>query len=205
MADGGEIRRGRKFDQVIEGAREVFHAKGFEGASVDEIARVAGVSKATLYSYCPDKRLLFLEVARAEYERQAATAKQWLNSDGPIEDWLRTAARVIVESILSDFSRDLYRMAVSEADRFPEVAQGFYENGPMLVHRLAEPYLRKAIERGELKIDDMDLAIGQFHELCKAHHCIRFTLGLQHSFTAQEKQRLADEAVAMFLARYGTT
>ena len=43
-----EIKKGRKFDQVLEGAREVFMRDGFEGANVDDIARSAGVSKATL-------------------------------------------------------------------------------------------------------------------------------------------------------------
>ena len=37
------IHRGRKYDQVLAGARQVFLADGFEGASVDEIARVAEV------------------------------------------------------------------------------------------------------------------------------------------------------------------
>jgi len=41
------LRTGRKFEQVLRGAREVFMAAGFEGASVDDIARAAGVSKAT--------------------------------------------------------------------------------------------------------------------------------------------------------------
>ena len=62
-SDQTKVRKGRKFDQVLAGARDVFMADGFEGASVDAIARVAGVSKATLYSYFPDKRLLFMEVA----------------------------------------------------------------------------------------------------------------------------------------------
>ena len=43
-----EVRKGRKFEQVLEGALRVFLRDGFEGASVDEIARAAGVSKATL-------------------------------------------------------------------------------------------------------------------------------------------------------------
>ena len=43
----GEIKRGRKFDQVLEGARKIFLQDGFEGASVDLIAKEAGVSKAT--------------------------------------------------------------------------------------------------------------------------------------------------------------
>ena len=45
-----QTRKGRKFDQVINGARNIFLSQGFEGASVDVIARQAGVSKATLYS-----------------------------------------------------------------------------------------------------------------------------------------------------------
>ena len=50
-SDQTKVRKGRKFDQVLAGARDVFMADGFEGASVDAIARAAGVSKATLYSY----------------------------------------------------------------------------------------------------------------------------------------------------------
>ena len=69
------VRTGRKFDQVIAGARAVFLADGFEGASVDDIAKAAGVSKATLYSYFPDKRLLFLEVARTECSERATNGQ----------------------------------------------------------------------------------------------------------------------------------
>lgn len=56
-AHAAQIKKGRKFDQVLEGARVVFMRDGFEGASVDDIAREAGVSKATLYSYVPDKQI----------------------------------------------------------------------------------------------------------------------------------------------------
>ena len=71
------VRTGRKFDQVLEGARTIFLAVGFEGASVDDIAREAGVSKATLYSYFPDKRLLFTEVARTECVLPASCNVAW--------------------------------------------------------------------------------------------------------------------------------
>ena len=60
------VRTGRKFDQVLRGAREVFLRDGFGGASMDDIARQARVSKATVYSYFPDKRHLFVEILTAE-------------------------------------------------------------------------------------------------------------------------------------------
>ena len=65
------IRKGRKYDQVLEGARIVFLRDGFEGASVDDIAREAGVSKATLYSYFASKEELFFAVI-AKVTREAA-------------------------------------------------------------------------------------------------------------------------------------
>ena len=57
--------KGRKVEQVLAGAHDVFMAEGYEGANVDAIAKAAGVSKATLYSYFPDKKSLFAAVARA--------------------------------------------------------------------------------------------------------------------------------------------
>ena len=68
------VKQGRKWDQVLDGARTVFMRDGFEGASVDDIVREAGVSKATLYSYFPDKRLLFIEVAKIECLAQSDAA-----------------------------------------------------------------------------------------------------------------------------------
>ena len=75
------VRKGRKYDQVIDGARKVFLKDGFEGASVDDIAKEAGVSKATLYSYFPDKRFHFMEVASSQCEVQADRAMLDINMD----------------------------------------------------------------------------------------------------------------------------
>ena len=89
--------RGRKYDQVLEGARQVFMADGFEGASVDEIARVAEVSKATLYKYFADKRMLFMEVANNECQRQAGAALDNIVLAAP-KYWARRAVIFWVSS-----------------------------------------------------------------------------------------------------------
>ena len=203
MADGAQIKRGRKFDQVLEGAREIFLAHGFEGASVDEIAKAAGVSKATLYSYFPDKRLLFIEVAKSEYERQADAAMEWLGDDCTTEKWLTHGAEIMLDAFLTDFSKGVHRMAVAEADRFPDLAQGFYESGPLLIRRALTPFFEEAEARGDLKIEDKELAADQFAELCKSGLVPRFQFGIQDSFTDAERRRVIDGAVKTFMARYG--
>lgn len=197
------VRRGRKFDQVLEGAREVFLADGFEGASVDTIARAAGVSKATLYSYFPDKRLLFMAVARCECGRQAAAAIEPIDPDAPPEQVLRAAAEQLLDFLLSDFGRRMFRICVAESDRFPELGRAFYDSGPGLVHNRLVAYLRAATERGALGIEDFDLAADQFAELCKADLFARIMFGLDGEVTAAQRERVVSGAVETFLARYG--
>lgn len=197
-----EIKKGRKFDQVLDGAREVFMRDGFEGASVDEIARAAGVSKATLYSYFPDKRLLFSEVARIECNRQAEEALEVLGSGAPIEEVLREAARRIVCFFLSDFGQQVFRICVAESYRFPELGRRFYESGPQLVRERMSSVLTPYVERGVLKIDDMDLAANQFGELCKSDLFVRRLCGMCGEASEADIDRVVTGAVDMFLARY---
>jgi len=201
-AMAAEIKKGRKFDQVLDGAREIFLRDGFEGASVDEIARAAGVSKATLYSYFPDKRLLFSEVARIECNRQAEEALDVIGMGAPIEVVLHEAANRIVRFFLSDFGRQVFRICVSESYRFPELGRRFYESGPKLVRERMTKVLTPYVERGVLKIDDMDLAANQFGELCKADLFVRNLCGVCNDFNEQDVERVVNGAVEMFLARY---
>lgn len=202
-APGPSIRRGRKFDQVLEGARAVFMAQGFEGAAVDEIARTAGVSKATLYAYFPDKRLLFLEVVRVECRAQADAALAEIDPAAPPEQVLRFGARRIVDFYTSELGKGVARLRAAESERFPELGRQFYETGPELARARIGDYLAAVCARGALRIDDIPLAADQFVKLCEADLLDRVTCGVQTRFTEAEIARVIDGAVTMFLARYG--
>ena len=197
------VRRGRKYDQVLKGAREVFLRDGFEGASVDDISRAAGVSKATLYSYFPDKRLLFMEMATRQCQRQADEALMTIESGRPPAEVLPRVARSFLGFVLSDMGQRIFRICVAEADRFPDLGQKFYQSGPMLMKRKLLDYMAAAAARGELHTPDPDLAADQFVELCKADLWAKLVFGLRVSFTEAEIARVVEGAVATFLARYG--
>lgn len=203
MADADQIHRGRKFDQVLEGAREIFLRDGFDGASVDDIAKEAGVSKATLYSYFPDKRLMFLEVARTECQRQAEQASETIDFSQPPEVVLPLAAEQIIDFMASDLGQGIYRLCAAEVERFPDLGRAFYASGPQLVHDKICAYLEQAVARGELEIDDLDLAAHLFAELCKAELHAKLLFGMG-SCSSLDKERVIKGAVEMFLARYGT-
>jgi len=197
------IKKGRKFDQVVEGARTVFLRDGFEGASVDDIAREAGVSKATLYSYFPDKRVLFLEIAAQETKRQADAFEERMDENLSPEALLPNVGRKILDFILSDFGQAVFRIAVSESDRFPELGRKYYESGPALVAKRLSQYLASCTARGELEIDDIELAAEQFGELYKARLQSRRLFQACCDIDDSEKQKVIDGAVHMFLCCYG--
>jgi AcrR family transcriptional regulator len=199
-----EIKKGRKFEQVLEGAREVFMRDGFEGASVDEIARAANVSKATLYSYFPDKRLLFSEVARIECNRQAEAALGSIPEDTPLETVLRETAHRMLRFLLSDFGQQMYRTCVAESYRFPDLGRRFYESGPAMMRDRMTALLAPYIEKGVVQIDDMELAAHQFGELCKSDLFVRRLCGVAGEITDEDIDRVVTGAVEMFVARYGT-
>ncbi|RBI74026.1 TetR/AcrR family transcriptional regulator [Roseovarius sp. TE539] len=201
-AHTGTIKKGRKFDQVLDGAREVFMRDGFEGASVDDIARAAGVSKATLYSYFPDKRLLFSEIARIECNRQAQNALDTIDANAPVETVLRAAADRLVRFFLSDFGLQVYRICVAESHRFPDLGSRFYASGPALLRERLSQLLSAYVARNELTIPDMDLACSQFGELCKSDLFVRRLCGMDTKFSDEDISRVVEGVVEMFLARY---
>lgn len=197
------IKQGRKWDQVLDGARTVFMRDGFEGASVDDIVREAGVSKATLYSYFPDKRLLFVEVAKQECQAQSTAAIAGVDEKGDVRQVLTYVAGRMVRFFLSPVGMQVYRIIVGESRRFPEIGREFYEHGPAMVRERLKEFLTCAVAQGKLRIDDVELAAAQFPELCKAGLHLEMVLGLRDSFSDAEIDRVIDGAVEMFLCMYG--
>jgi AcrR family transcriptional regulator len=161
------------------------------------------VSKATLYSYFPDKRLLFMEVATTECQRHADTAVATIDMSAGPTSVLRAAAGHLLTFFLSDFGQQMFRICVAESDRFPELGRKFYDSGPCVVQKALTGYFDIAILRKELVIDDLPLAAHQFAELCKADLFPKVIFGKQSSFSNAEIDRVIDGAVATFLARYG--
>lgn len=197
------VRRGRKFDQVLDGARSVFMRDGFEGANVDDIARQAGVSKATLYSYFPDKGLLFVEVVRAECLRQSQLALESIDISRPPRQVLTETGHYFLGFVTSKFGQQMFRTCLAESERFPEIGRQFFASGPEVMQREICNYFEVAIARGELRIEDPGLAAFQFGELCKSEIWLKLTFKVIDEVSEADAKRIVDGAVETFLARYG--
>ncbi len=197
-------RKGRKVAQVLQGAHDVFMVQGYEGANVDAIARAAGVSKATLYSYFPDKRALFAAVAQIACEEQTRLSLSFADYDGPFEEQLYKGCRSFMEFLYSPFGMQMFRTVMSEAARFPDFGREFWNSGPEMAHAQMVEAFKDAVEAGHLKpIDDYALAAETLSELCKIYLHPRLLLGVIDTVDPKDVDRVARHAVDMFMARYG--
>ena len=193
-----------KVRQILDGARAVFLKLGFDGASMGDIARVAGVSKGTLYVYFENKAELFS--ALIAEERKRAKREFHLDPDGPdIAEDLRRYGRAMLAYVSTAQNIRSVRTVIGIAEKFPKVGQDFYRDGPErgIVHLAA--YFEAQVAAGRLRIDDCRMAARQLQMLFHTGIVSEMLYGVRAQPGDAEIARTADEAVKTFLARYGVS
>lgn len=192
-----------KQQQIMRGAAEIFARDGYEGASMSRIAACAGVSKGTLYNYFNGKAELFAAWVSQACEQHLATVFDIADPHGDPQTVLRAIGRRMLELMISPAGLTIYRMAVSEAGKFPEVARGFYEAGPARATEYMASWLKRQAANGQLQMDDPVFAAEQFFALCQTRVGMQIRLGLLTHLDQPAFDRVVGEAVAMFLKSYG--
>jgi AcrR family transcriptional regulator len=139
--------------RVLRAASESFMRHGYQ-ASVEQIARRAGVAKQTVYHHFPSKDALFKAVAHELTKRVLVE----LAADAPARDALLRFAIAYRERALGAPALATFRTLLPEVPRFPALARSMYaaSMGEM-VRRLAE-HLARAMRAGELRRDDPQFA-----------------------------------------------
>jgi AcrR family transcriptional regulator len=188
--------------QIIEGARQVFLAQGFDGASMGEIARTAGVSKGTLYVYFASKEELFQVVAHDECLGQAEQVFALDHADHDVEAVLLRLGTAFAKFLCRPERVAPVRTIMSISERMPEVGRKFYEAGPATgIGRLAA-YLGAQVTAGVLEVEDVDVAAAQFLESCIATLSKPILFGFGIAPTQDRIDHVVGIAVRTFLAAY---
>jgi len=187
--------------QILDGARKVFMDLGFDGASMNEIARSAGVSKGTLYVYFADKNRLFEAIVEDEALAQGKVPFNFDSSRDP-EVTLREFGQTYMALLCRPGGGSWIRTVMAIAERMPDVGRRYYANVlEKIINRLAE-YLKVHVASGDLAIDDCQLAASQFMEVCKATLFLPFVFQAAPAPSPERIAEVVDSATRMFLAAY---
>ena len=188
--------------QILEGARAVFLAQGFDGASMNDVARGAAVSKGTLYAYFPSKEALFEALVREGRARQAERFAT-LTDDLPPAETLRRFGVSLMEMMATPESVAQLRAIIGVTAKFPQIGRAFYEAGfAHGVEKLAA-YLAAETARGRLAVAEPGMAATQFLDLCKAGLLQRLLFGVDETLARAQIEANVARAVATFMAAFG--
>ncbi|WP_223446256.1 TetR/AcrR family transcriptional regulator [Pseudomonas sp. BF-R-19] len=139
-------------EHLLDIATEEFLEHGFKAASIDGIARKAGVGKLTIYRRFDGKKGLFLAVAEwvLQHGHPLATVS---TEGGSPEQVLLDFSLAIYQGITIVRTREITRMAVAEAREFPEVARRYYESAMVSLEPLVR-FLELLDREGILSVPD---------------------------------------------------
>jgi len=196
--DGGAKRR-----QVMDGARAVFMKDGFDGASMNDIARAAGVSKGTLYAYFESKERLFEALIR---EDKAQQAERLCNFSGLRDDpaeFLTQYGRRLVEMLIRPEHIAQVRTVIACCGKFPNLGRAFYESGPCFGAKRLAAEIEAFVQSGALIIDDCLAAAQQFLDMSHGSMVKPVLFGASSGPTADEIDKSVARAVMVFMAAYG--
>ncbi len=183
-------------------AFEQFAAHGFHGVTIDELVAAAGGSKATLYRYFASKEDLFEAIIADLTEATVAETSVDELAHLPIEDGLRAIGHATARGALSDQATVLFRLAVGESVRFPQLAQAMFDRGPAVSYGRLRGFIAARVAAGEIHVDDTQIAAEQFLGGIIGHLQLRCALGQPPADPAQITARV-EASITTFLAAYG--
>lgn len=185
---------------ILDAAARMFTRLGFEGASMDQIAAEAGVSKLTVYSHFGDKEALFGEAVRLVCDSLMPDDLFVADPSAPLRSQLVGIARAFFTMITSEEALATHRMMMSPGGD-ERLRQLFWQAGPERVQRAFATLLEA--REAELDIPDLARAARQFFALLKGDLHTRMACGLCERPSAAGVDEHIAATVDMFLRAYG--
>ena len=198
-------RRGRptqaeakKLHQKLrKAAVATFVKSGYDGATMEAIAKAAGITRRTLYARYPDKRAVFLDVIPWALTRRTEDELSHDLDDGDLRAALVAVGRAgLARATDPDIVR-LKRIAMNESARFPEFAASAHSRTWSPRHRQVMDLLQLHHEAGNIEVDDLELAAGHFIAMIEHLPARLADCGIYRG--ADEEERHLQHAVNLFL------
>jgi TetR/AcrR family transcriptional repressor of mexJK operon len=189
----------RRRAHVLEVATRLFIEHGFAGATLDNIARAAGVGTRTLYNHYGDKEGLFRAIVKARTEQTDASGQPPMLAAieaGTPKAILLKAAGALLDICLSEDTIALERLMAAESMRFPEMTRSVVGANMATLHRSITDLFREMRRRGLLAGADCAATAKYFIDLIVGIAAMQVILGY---YGAVPDAREVEEKVDLFM------
>lgn len=192
-----------KSQAIVDVAAEVFREMGFERASMSEICRRVGGSKATIYNYFPSKELLFFEVMHQANESEFMAIHQALDhATEDIAEALRHFGVGLLTLVYSPEVMAARRLVLTNFGN-GELGKTCFEMGPKRSMKEVSEFLRAAMAKGKLRQCDSVVATLHLRGLLESELLDSFIFQIDEDTSPNRIKDIVQRAVAVFMAAYG--
>jgi TetR/AcrR family transcriptional regulator, mexJK operon transcriptional repressor len=190
-----ETRAAQIRHRILAVATDEFLEHGFNGASVDRIAKMSGTGKPTIYRHFGDKQRLFETVCRSASKGLRSELRALVDDPRPPDTVLLEYARILYDIDAHRVMASLGRIALFEGLHSPDVSEAVFRQADE-TYAPIEEYLARQSRAGRLEIDNPRIAAAQFAALVAGG--IR-SFALTRATRARERVRWLEAAVALFM------
>lgn len=187
----------------VDAARALFFANGYAGTTMSSIASKVGGSKTTLWTYFPSKEELFAAVVDDIVGEYGTALHVDLPVDRPVVEVLTRFGNILMTALVATPLLSLFRLVVGEAERFPHLAETFYDRGPRRGKARAADWVAAKMAHGELRPGDPLQAVRHFAGLCQSGLYQHAVLGLPEGRDTSRLAAEVDAAVDTFYRAWG--
>lgn len=191
-----------KAKAVLGAATRLFLKNGYGKTGMDAIAREAGVSKQTVYSNFASKEKLFTAIIAQMCDRFFVPLYDFWDSAEPPAKTLSKFAGHVIDMTLNSSALDLYRLAVAETPRFPELGRTFFASGPEHAVDTLASYFEDLARRKLLNIRDPRAGAQYFFGMLIHYPHLQWLLKKKERPSQREIDRRIDDVVPAFLKLY---
>jgi TetR/AcrR family transcriptional repressor of mexJK operon len=189
--------------QILAAAEALFLSQGYGAVSMDAVARLAGVSKATLYAHFTSKDALFATIVADKGSQTPIEPGLFPDHVEDLHAALTAIGQRVVRFMLLPRTLAIFRVTIAESGRFPELGRAFWENGPELFADTFCAWISSPAVRVHLHAPDPLTATHHFMSLMRSTLFLRATLGLAGDPTEAEIDTTVEDAVGAWLRAYG--
>ncbi len=187
---------------ILDGAKRLFLAEGYERASMDALAAAIGASKMTIYRHFRSKEALFAGIVQAMCDTVADPQRTRAMARLPLRAALEAFGRRSMEIIFDPDTVALHRVVIAECRHFPELGRMFYERGPAMNVAALAAYLERDAPRPVPRARAAELA-AEFLSVLRGYEHMRALLGLEAPPDQAQRERQVDRAVAHLMRVLG--
>lgn len=207
-SDGGEHsgagrpRDPAKHAAIIDAALHIFLEKGFNAATIEQIAARASVSKVTIYNRFTDKETLFEAVVTEQTAQIAEATRVQTSLQGNFEARLNAFGRSLLGFLFASDHVALDRMLPQEIAHLPDLAERFFDAGPGQCRRRLAAMLEEGRVAGEIAFDDSSRTAEDLMALWKGFADVELKFGVRHFMSIEDIEKRVTHGTSVFLRAF---